>query len=121
MRAIVSVGTQESETPHSCSHDVFLRGTSFSSKLKDKAVNFKTEYFTLQVPVKLLLNPSTLTIAYRKRYGLFLEECDREVGLDERDLGTQLGTPFGAIQGNVRILHIQQEVVGRTRRRWILS
>ncbi|ELP86855.1 GCN20-type ATP-binding cassette protein GCN3, putative [Entamoeba invadens IP1] len=109
--AIVSVGKQ-GDTPHAWPDYVFLKGTSFSSKNKDKARDIKIDNFTLQVPGKVLLNNSTLTMGYGSKYGLVGKNGIGKSVLMCAISGREAGTPFANIPANIRILHVQQEVPG---------
>ena len=109
--AIVSVGKQGDETKAWPDY-VFLKGTSFSSKNKDKAKDIKIENFNLQVPGKVLLNNSSLSMGFGSKYGLVGKNGIGKSVLMCAISGRESGTPFGNIPANIRILHVQQEVPG---------
>ena len=109
--AIVSVGKQGDEGKAWPDY-VFLKGTSFSSKNKDKSKDIKIENFTLQVPGKVLLNNSSLTMGFGSKYGLVGKNGIGKSVLMCAISGRESGTPFGTIPANIRILHVQQEVPG---------
>ncbi|EKE40074.1 hypothetical protein ENUP19_0314G0007 [Entamoeba nuttalli] len=109
--AIVSVGKQGTESKAWPDY-VFLKGTSFSSSNKDKAKDIKIENFTLQVPGKVLLNNSSLTMGFGSKYGLVGKNGIGKSVLMCAISGRESGTPFANIPANIRILHVQQEVPG---------
>ncbi|KAL7715114.1 GCN20-type ATP-binding cassette protein GCN3 [Entamoeba marina] len=90
----------------------FLKGTSFSSKTKDKVRDIKIENFNLQVPGKVLLHDSSLTMGFGSKYGLVGKNGIGKSVLMCAISGRESGTPFGNIPANIRILHVQQEVPG---------
>ncbi|MBQ8211639.1 MAG: ATP-binding cassette domain-containing protein, partial [Treponema sp.] len=109
--AIVSVGKQGDEGKAWPDY-FFLKGTSFSSKNKDKSKDIKIENFNLQVPGKVLLNNSSLTMGFGSKYGLVGKNGIGKSVLMCAISGRESGTPFGNIPANIRILHVQQEVPG---------